>query len=329
MQRTLAILITFALPQLFACDPGDSDSSAAPEALDDADATDLPLTAPIDVEPATHEAAAASLKQINALLDKDPADARALAALAAIQPKLDELNHLVARVNVAPGHEVGFYESETGVLITSESRPLGAPRALDVRALAAGSMADEYRRLAGADAKVPEALVEAQALAEERLAARGGQRKHELPAPSLAAADAGTVTPLTAADGQWFTDNVCYGSEADFKTCLPNWGGGAYAYTDAKTSSATLAPYIGNVVLRAQYDGSTTFTQNVLQNAMREAWLNSPWDWDCGIFACSDWDYDEELHRWDANDASGDHFHFAAGFNSSCYGSDLDCPWML
>lgn len=328
MQRTIAILITFALPSLFACDPADPDGSVAPEALDDADSVELALSGPIDVEPTTHEGAAASLKQINALLDADPADARALAALAAIQPKLDQLNHVVARVNVAPGHEVSFYETQPGVILTSESRPLGAPRALDLRTLAAGSVADVYLRLAGADAPVPKALADAQARAKDRAVTTPGGPS-EKPALPLAAADDGAVTPLTSSDGAWWTSNVCYGSEADTKWCLPNWANGAYAQAQSKTSSAALAPYSGNVVLRAQYDGSTTFTQNVLQNAVREAWLNSSWSYDCGIFACSDWDFDQELHRWDALDASGDSFHWAAGFNWSCYGSDFDCPWVI
>lgn len=329
MQRTFTLLLTLALPQLFACDPATPGDE--PEAADDADAADLALAAPIDVEPATHDDASAALAQIDALLSDDPEDARALAALAAIQPRLDELNHLVARVSVAPGHEVSFYEARPGVIFTSESRPLGAARAVDTGTLAAGTVADLYVRLAGDDAAVPEALVAAQARAKDRVAAApaGDPRQLARPLALSASADEPTAEPLTSADGPWWSANVCYGSEADSKWCLPNWGGGAWAQQNAKTSASAVAPFAGNVVLRAQLGGSSVFTENVLQGNVREAWLNSSWDWDCGIFACSDWDFDVQSHRWDVLDASGDQFHWAAGFNWSCYGSDWDCPWDL
>lgn len=330
MQRMARILTTLTLAQLVACDPaGPDDHDDADELVVD-DPLQLALDTEIDVEPATHEDALRSLAQIDARLDDDPEDVDALAARAAIQPRLDELNGLVARVEPSPGHVVSFYEPLPGVIGISESAPLGALRMLGTADVESLPVVDLYLRVAGGDAVVPEALLAAQAHANEAAGASPGTDvQPDLPPMSLAAPDDGAVEPLTSADGPWWTNNVCYGSEADAKWCLPNWGGGAWAAKYSKTSASAVGPYSGNVTIRAQRNGATVFTENVLQGFWREAWMNSPWDWDCGIFACSDWDYDVTHHRWDILNASGNSFHWAAGFNWSCYGSDWDCPWRL
>lgn len=321
MQRIIAALTILSLTQITACDaPDDSEQS---EVLA---AADLPLGAPIDVEPATLDEAIHSLAQIDALLDDDPADARALAARAALRPRLDQLNHLVARVEPKAGHVVSFYEPLPGLIGVMERSPTEAERLLSQDDVQGSSMVDLYRRVAGEHASVPEALVAAQARAEEN--ARDGKRPEHVgsdrPHAPFAADEEDDAVPLTQGDAAWWQANVCYTSgNANF--CKPNWWNGGWAEYDCKTSAFQIAPFDGQVTVRFQYEGLTLVSDEALQGGWYGWAWNSDGDYTCPWpLACGTWDYNLRSHRWDILNASGDGFHWTARFNWTC--THLGCP---
>src|SRR5262245_16963867 len=63
----------------------------------------------VDLEAATLEQALESMRQIDARLKADPNDAQAWSAAEQLRTRFDELNHLVARVELAEKHAVSFY----------------------------------------------------------------------------------------------------------------------------------------------------------------------------------------------------------------------------
>jgi hypothetical protein len=277
----------------------------------------------IDVNPLTHEEASASLERINAR----PGDPAARLAVERIRPALDRLNGLVARVEVEPGRFVSFYEPSPGQIMVSERGPMDGRRLLAETEVQGQSVADLYRRLAGAEA--PAALIAAQSRELEAiatgtadLATIGGQAVSSVSPGAERPAAAGDIatasSALTSADGPWFRDNVCFlfgDAFADSVGCHPNWNDGGWAQASTKTSFLTVAPYSGNgLTVRLQYSGATKF-----QDAMFNGEWFSWWYHSSTYNTANGPQYNSRTHRWDILQATGDWFHWSYAFKWTCF----------
>ncbi len=288
----------------------------------------------VDLAPASLEEAEQTLTQIDAMLDANPEDAEALEMLEVLRPRLDELNHLVARIDLAPKHTVRFYEVEPGVIGISESAPAGEQRVLAHEDVMGMAVTDLYEHLALEPA--PAVLVDAQAR-EEALA----QAEEDLIAEDLALEELGELdelgdlTPeipsevgsaqsaLTSGHGPYFRDNLCF-TRGEFRGCYPNGGGNVYAQANAKTSFFTVAPYQGNVSVRFRYEGTTQFTDAVFNGEVRSFWWHSSSyrrhpSWWIGYNPRR---YHRRTHRWEVRNASGDRFHWTHAFKWDCTHTD-------
>lgn len=286
----------------------------------------------VDTNPATLEEARTALDRIDELQHQNPELANRL--LAELKPRLDELNGLVARVEVAPQHFVSFYETQPGVLGISERAPKGTASALRSVDLSLAP-AELYRRLAkGADA--PAALIAAheRAVAAKRVAEALHADDHpasidvaaSVPEDLVSRSDAGQVQQaLTEADGRWWRDNVCF-KGGDFRGCFPNWGGHGYAKANAKTSFFQVAPYSGNfVTVQFMYEGSPKFADAIFPGEHGSWWWHSDSYSDCCIIcACGTYDYNRRAHRWDILNGQGDGYHWTHAFRWTCDG-DFAC----
>ena len=299
----------------------------------------------INVDPKTLEEAADALAQIDALQEINPNDQRALDAMEQLRPRLDELNHLVARIEPRPGHVISFYEVEPGNVGIAEATPQGDDRLLTPNDMKSHSLSDLYLKLSG-DESAPASLLEAEQrqllraqeesqLEEELVRVPSASSSLESSDPqfggplvdeSAAHSSLGTTQQaLTAADGPWFRDNVCF-KGGDSRGCLPNWGGGGWAQFETKTSFFVVAPYSGySVSVRFRYEGTTKFIDPVYKGQMLSWWWHSSSYFTCGWpWACGTKDYRIRTHRWDIQNASGDGFHwsFAAKWNCTYWSCD-------
>jgi hypothetical protein len=280
----------------------------------------------VNTNPLSLEEAGESLTLIDELLAQDPEDAEALAALEEIRFRLDELNHLVARVELSPGRLVSFYETDPGIIGISETGPAGSESVLRTNEMHWSSPVDLYEQLAQAEA--PPALVAAY---QRQLRAEfaEGDSTHSAGAFGSSVIDDGvepfaaeqptsdrirsTQQALTASDGPWYAENGCYHS-GNVWQCMPNWGGGGYAQYNSKTSFVNVAPYSGDVVsVRFRIDGSTKFLDPVFPGQWRSWWWHSS-----RTYGPRGWDYKIQQHRWDILNASGDGFHWSFSFKWGC-----------
>ena len=276
----------------------------------------------INVNPVTHEEASASLEQINAR----PGDPAAQLALERIQPALDRLNGLVARVEAEPGRIVSFYEPSPGQIMVSERGPMDGRRLLAEQEVKGQSVANLYRRLAGAEA--PSALIAAQSRELENLATGtadhqtiGGQASPSASSPAARPTGSTDIvtasSALTGADGPWFEQNACFTTTpqtADFSDCLPNWNNGGFAQASTKTSFFTVAPYAGSgVTVRMQYSSVTKFQDPVQTGQWLSWWFHSS-----TYNTVQGPQYNVRTHRWDILNAVGDWFHWSYGFVWTC-----------
>ncbi len=118
---------------------------------------------------------------------------------------------------------------------------------------------------------------------------RGASTTREAPADTARAAAYGPC------DITWFQDNFC-NAAYDWKVCLTNWGGGAYAYhSGAEYHKTAVCAVDGNVTLNIQ--------DQVIRNVGTGGYL---WYWRTGS---------NFYFRADVDNASGDVFHFAANVN--------------
>jgi hypothetical protein len=303
----------------------------------------LPESAPIDVHPASLDQAKASITQIEALLRANPQDARALAARRALLPRLDELNHLVARVETTPGHVVSFYETEPGVIGVAENGPRGEARVLTEADVAAPSIVELYQKLSGG-AAAPQALYDAEerekaaAEGEHAAGAAAGLKSTDAeagpvadgasPADGASRVDgvASTSSALTYNDGPWFAANGCYHG-GDARGCLPTWTNGGYLDAYTKSSFFEMAPFQGTVYVQFQYEGSTRFVDPVFEGGWSSWGWHSSSHWTCCfICACGTQDYDIRHHRWDVLEGAGKGYHWSWEARWTCSGSDCDAP---
>jgi hypothetical protein len=292
---------------------------SAGEQPDDQDDTKLNPTSSeeINLNPTSQQEAAQSLARINELQDVDPDSAIARDALAQLMPRLDELNHLVVRVEARPGHFVSFYEPSPGHIAVSERAPANTERVLSAEDLNSLSIVDLYRRLAKTEP--PDALVQAH---ERQLEGAFSEPADDVVSDTAALSSAssdsaathgagvGVITQaLTEADGPWFAANGCF-KTGDFRGCLPNWWNGGFAQANTKTSFFTVAPFSGNLVfVRVQYQGVTQFTDPVFPGQWLSWWYHS---------ASQSGQYLIRLHRWDILEAAGDGFHWSYSFKWNC-----------
>jgi hypothetical protein len=290
-------------------------------------------TADININPTTLDEAAASLSQIDSLQKLNADDPVAAAVLEQLRPHLDRLNHLVARVEIKPGHVVSFFEPQPGLIRLSEVSPSGSQRVLQPGDMRDNSATAVYRRLA--NSAPPAALVQAEE--REMAAAREGSKDRseaQLP-PDLsssqpihtASARDGVQTQQSALsnDGQWYASFGCAKS-GDAKGCFPNWANGGWAQANTKTSFLNIAPYAGGTVqVRTQYEGTTVGNEPVFQGQWGFFSYHSAAYWDCCfICACGTQNYRIRNHRYDILNATGKSFHWTYSFKWSC-GDTLSC----
>jgi hypothetical protein len=275
----------------------------------------------VNLAPTTHEEAAASFELLDQRQRANPTSAALASAFAQLRSGLDQLNHLVTRVEARPGHIVSFYEPQPGVLVVSERRPTAADKQV-LAAPQAGetSVLDVYRRLAGAEP--PQALVDAYQRHQAAEAADADIDAQAGYSPGMSAPSTdGTTTvtsALTEADGPWYS-GTCYSSIADTRGCHPNmWGNGAYAQYKTKTSFINVAPFAGTVIrVRLQISSNTKFTDPVFPGEWLGWWSYSSKYTD---FWTQTTQYNLRTHRWDLLDAAGDGYHWAFAYRWTCTG---------
>jgi hypothetical protein len=273
----------------------------------------------INVDPTTLAEAAESLSAIERRLRESADEPFAHEALAKLRPRLDELNHLVARVEVRPGQFVSFYESEPGVIGVSESGPMGAESVVEPSDLEQ-PLVSLYERLSGGR-KAPLALVQAEARARVEHAVADlepGLMSTSEPIDRAAGSEqiARTAQALTEGDGPWFRDNGCF-ETGDARACFPNSAGNSWADYNTRTSFLTIAPYraSGPISISLKYQGTQRYVDAVFEGQ----WNN--YQWFSGLGGCGFWACVRNLvianHRWDILNADGKAYHwsFAAKWN--------------
>lgn len=115
--------------------------------------------APIDLSPSSLNAARLSFQHIDRLYESDPA--AAMEASRRLRPTLDELNQLLARVEVSREHFIEFYDLQPGGILVVERGPVADGRVLRDGDVARHSAVELYRQLTQG-ATPPTALVSAE-----------------------------------------------------------------------------------------------------------------------------------------------------------------------
>lgn len=284
----------------------------------------------INVAPASLDEAEESLRQIDEILEADPQDADAREALRMLQPRLDALNNLVARVAINDTHTVSFYEVAPGVIGVAESAPAGEPRLLTDDDVIDVPVVEIYEGLTGTPA--PEALVLAQAREDAQAALEPDAslttiepEVGTLPADTLPANAFGmgvAQQALTGGHGQYFRDNYCF-TGGEFRGCYPNHHSNRFAQASTKTSFFTVAPYVGTISVRFKYSGTTRFTTPVYSGEVRSYWWRSS-SHDPSWPPFSPRRYNNRTHRWEIIHASNNHFHWTHAFRWNCGYADCD-----
>jgi hypothetical protein len=280
----------------------------------------------IDINPSSLGQAALSIAHIERLQRANPADPRAAAAVLKLRPRLDELNHLITRVEPRPGHLISFSEPRPGLLTISESGPLDGERLLrdeDVNGLPVVAL---YRKLMGAEP--PLALVDAARRQHEGLPPAGpapekaGALVSSSAEPSPSGGDQRITQAFTASDGPLFTNTVCF-KGGDARACVP---GASIGKVDAwtKTSFVKVAPFSGTTFVTLTYEGAVIDTEPVFSGNLGSFWAHSSKTWDCcSICACGTSHYDVRHHQWDV---SGGQFHWTYELKWNCHDFDCESP---
>ncbi|QDE84904.1 MULTISPECIES: hypothetical protein [Myxococcus] len=285
--------------------------------------------APIDLSPSSLSAARLSFQRIDRLYESDPA--AAVEASRRLRPKLDELNQLLARVEVSREHFIEFYDLQPGGILVVERGPVADGRVLRDGDVARHSAVELYRQLTRG-ATPPTALVSAEsrrAVPDDAHVIVRDEAAPHLESSGGFAPDLGeqgrdgfsSVTqPLTSADGPFWRDSVCY-KGGDFVDCWSNVTGNGWAAANAKTSFTQLAPYRGTVGLWVSYESSVKAAWNVAAGEWFSFHQYSGTYWTCPpLVACGSTDYYIRNHRWDVTDAVGDGYHFTYAFRWNCSG---------
>ncbi|MFP2927213.1 hypothetical protein ACLESO_18850 [Pyxidicoccus sp. 3LG] len=283
--------------------------------------------APIELNPSSHIEARLSIMRIRELYESNPA--AAVDAAQKLSPKLDALNHLIARVEVAPEHFVDFYELQPDGILVSESGPLGNEQVLDGSELAAHSPVNLYRRLTGG-ATPPESLVRAAAF-------RAVSDDSHVPAwdavaPDLKSSDgvapahgrqhgnglSAVAQPLTATDAAFLMDNFCYGS-GDFVKCWLNVAGNGWASANSKSSFAKLEAFGSVAGIWFSYELSVKGSWNLLPGYWQSFYAYSGSYSLCPpLVACGKFEYYIRNHRWDTFNEAGGGYNATLAFRWNC-----------
>ena len=260
---------------------------------------------PIDLSPASLTEAQRSLQRIDQLYESNPV--AAMDATRKLRPRLDELNQLTARVEMAPNHFVEFYVLPHGTLVV-ERRPVGDARVLRDADISEHSAAELYRRLTEG-ATPPQSLLRAELhRAPHDDFSMSGRSEAVANSESSAGSDPDVTQSWTGTDGPHWRNVVCFRG-GDFYDCLPNRTGFAHAGANTKTSFVEVAPYRGNLRLQFTYANAPRAGWPVFVGEHWSGWWQS---------AGNGADYHIVNHRWDVMEAEGDGFHWAFSFKWSC-----------
>jgi hypothetical protein len=297
----------------------------------------------INVNPASLNEATQMLRRIDELEKLNPQDPRPHEAFLRMQPKLDELNHLVARLEPKPGHFVSFYGPQKGVVIVTEAGPAKEKRLLGSPEVDSSTFANLYRYFSKG-AEPPEVLIRADEQ-EARAALAYGYNDPKVshvvtssPSPEGIAGqqqaggeDIGTSSEaLTQGDGQFFADNFCFKSGDNFR-CVLNWFNGGAADAPSKASFFSYALFQGaqqSVVW--SYSGQPYFILTISNGEVRTAWAHSAVYDDCFapiLCAMREWKYFWAPHRWEFLEASGKGSHWSWSFQWSCDSANACAHW--
>jgi hypothetical protein len=171
----------------------------------------------------------------------------------------DQLAGIIESIDVAPGHLVKFYASDTGRMLVERRTP-DQPSVL--KGVSFDSFAHIHRTLRPA-AAVPALLVEADLRAQDAaLASAAPPELPQVPEAQDQASDV-LVEKHVTDSCQHFKDhgNCPLGSSSDFPFCFCNNEGVARSNARASTHSAWLVEtYAGSVSFRFKYNGSTVST---------------------------------------------------------------------
>lgn len=203
---------------------------------------------------------------------------------------------VLARVERDNGNVVEFLELADGEVMVMEAGIYPNPPA----AIDGVGPAAAWSKLTGRG-DVPQALGIAQQRYElmrtspaPRDAEGASERGESIVKDGLAAGST-SAAAYGPCDITWFQDNFC-NAAYDWKMCLTNWGGGAYAQRGGVEYHKTaVCPTSGNVTLNIK--------NQVIRNVGAGGYL---WYYRSG----TNFDY-----RADVDDASGDTFHFAVNLN--------------
>jgi hypothetical protein len=294
----------FALLAACGAPPGDSsEEHSAPPAT-------------IDSHPATIEDAKITATMLEQRLAADPQDSEALAAQGPFHARLDELDHLVARIEPRAGYVVSFFETGSGAFAVEETLPKDAPSLMV--GLDMSSPATVYRALTGKAAPAALTTIESQ---------HGDATAAELtPGPALASGDDEPSSRIHA-EGSNSAQFTCF-SGGDFYTCQTPWAGGGSWNKNAKTSFFQIypfgSPYSTGAALYVQMSLSSGggFLVPVTAGTVTHLWATSPTvvHETCflGIICNSYTDYQINNHNWVLLDAAGVTFDWSTEFRWNC-----------
>jgi hypothetical protein len=263
----------------------------------------------INVQPANLDEAKETAAQLHALLTANPSDAEALAAQRAFNGNLDAINHVVARVEPAPGHVVKFFDTGDGSVVIEESHPKGEASALAGVDMDSLSNAALFRQLSGGQ-EAPEALA--------RLDVPGAVAKSEL-TPGLVSKD--ETEPQTSSRFHTEMDPFnCY-FRGDFHSCQPGWWNGGWYNWNTKTSFLELQPISGGT-LYVQYSYNNGAAGGFIEPAsdtggVYEWWARSGTvtTRSCGFLGLGSCTYQTDFvignHAWTLVNAQGTEFNWS------------------
>ena len=296
----------------------------------------------LNVAPATLAEARAEVERGNQLLASGGDKARLTAQLMQIRDQMDRLDGLVDQVTVGTGHVVSFYKSASDTIVIGERAPQGTAQVLPTLDLQHMSAVELHDQLAPG-VPVPQALLDSDSATSQPV----GGSSDATPAAAVvgtsgggaAAAPAGDThlsangdvdvvqSGLTGDQGALFRNTYCVTSVGRGTTvysfCLPNWGGGAYAYASGTHSHVVTAPYAGGgaVLTSPTVNGSLLATYANFDGEVQMFYAISGWHsvtngGCCFICACGTHrEIMTQTHRWDVS-AAGQSFHFGGIFVS-------------
>ena len=287
----------------------------------------------LNVSPSTLDQATTELARADRLLESGANQDTLRAELSALRDHMDELNGLVARVDVASDHVVNFFQVDQGHLVIQERAPAGRPSALAALDLSQFSAAALFEKLAP-ERVVPDALLTSAVATLEPVSEAGSaeasanQPARVSSAPSLLPSNAqGTQSngrsqsALTASDGAFFRANFCPQSGIFF-FCNPNWANGFFAEANATHSRFSLAPFAGggSVVANVRVNGSTIGAFAVFMGEVQTFFAisgkHSVTDSGC-CWICACGTHPEVMvqqHHWELSNAIGKSFHVGGRF---------------